>query len=126
MELHVFVADVGNERSTSMRRKTKWIAGSAAAVALIGAGTGIAVATATDEGEGVDGGPLAGSTRDRAVAAALEETGGGSVTEAEYADDGGVYSVEVRLADGSHLEVKLDENFKVIGQERDDDGRSDN
>lgn len=107
-----------------MRRKTKLIAAAALGVAVIGGGTGAALATSIGDEER-DGGPLSGSTRDKAVAAALAETGGGTVTEAEYADDGGTYSVEVRLDSGRHNEIKLDEAFNVIGQGTDDDGGSD-
>jgi len=35
------------------------------------------------------------------------------------------HSVEVRLGDGSQVEVNLDENFNVIGQAADDDGPND-
>ena len=66
------------------------------------------------------------STLQRAVDAALETTGDGTVTEAEFADDGGTYSVEVRLGNGSHVEVKLDEHFNVLGRGADDDGTTDN
>ena len=104
-----------------MNRKTKFIAGGVGAVALIGGGTAIAVAG----GVGDDDTPLTGTTLDQAVAAALEETGGGTVTETEAGDDGAAYSVEVQLEDGSQVEVNLDENFKVIGQEADDDGVND-
>jgi len=71
-----------------------------------------------------DGGeqPLAGSTLEQATAAALQHTGGGTVTETETGDGGAAYGVEVRLADGSQVEVELDEGFNVIGQEADDDG----
>ena len=104
-----------------MNRKTKLIAGGAGAVALIGGGTAIAVASVG----GDDDEPLTGTTLDQAVAAALEETRGGTVTETEVGDDGAAYSVEVRLDDGSQVEVNLDENFKVIGQAADDDGADD-
>ncbi len=52
-------------------------------------------------------------------------TGGGTVTETETGDDGAVYSVEIELDDGRQVEVNLDENFDVIGQETDDDGPND-
>jgi uncharacterized membrane protein YkoI len=104
-----------------MQSKTKWITGAALAVAVIGGGTGMAVAASSGDDEQ----PLTGSTFDRAVDAALEETGGGTVTETEAGDDGAAYSVEVRLDDGSQVEVNLDENFNVVDQEADDDGPSD-
>jgi uncharacterized membrane protein YkoI len=64
---------------------------------------------------------LTGSTRDRAVAAALAAAGGGTVLETEAGDDGAAYSVEVRLGDGRQVEVNLDKAFKVIAREVDDD-----
>ena len=103
-----------------MRPKIKWIATGVLALAVIGAGTGMALAAASDDDE-----PLRGSTLDKAVAAALAETGGGTVTETESGDDGATYSVEVRLDNGDQVEVNLDENFKVIRQEADDDGPGD-
>jgi hypothetical protein len=41
--------------------------------------------------------------------------------ETEVGDDGAAYGVEVRKSDGSVVEVNLDEEFNVIGSERDDD-----
>jgi len=90
------------------------------ALAVIGAGAGIAVATGGDDDQ-----PIAGTALDKATAAALEHTGGGTVTETEVGDDGAAYGVEVRLDDGNQVEVNLDENFNVIGQEADDDGPND-
>jgi Peptidase propeptide and YPEB domain len=104
-----------------MNRRTKLIVGGVGAAAVIGAGTAIAVASVG----GDDDEPLTGTTLEQAVAAALEETGGGTVTETEIGDDGAAYSVEVRLEDGSQVEVNLDEDFNVIGQAADDDGADD-
>lgn len=102
-----------------MRRRVITIAAGAIAVVLA-AGGGIAWAT----GAGDDDKPLTGSARERAIAVALRHTGGGTVTEAEVGDDGAAYGVEVRLSDGSQVEVSLDARFNVIDQARDDDGRS--
>ena len=44
------------------------------------------------------------------------------MTETEVGDDGAAYGVEIRLDDGSQVEVNLDENFAVTGQSPDDDG----
>jgi uncharacterized membrane protein YkoI len=82
---------------------------------------GVVAAGAIAAGGGDDQ-PLTGSPLERATAAALEHTGGGTVTETEVGDDGAAYEVEVRLADGSQVEVSLDESFAVVGQEADDDG----
>ena len=103
-----------------MDRKTKWIAGGTIALAVIGGGTGIAIATGSGDDE-----PLAGSALQQATAAALAATGGGTVTETEVGDDGAAYGLEVRLDDGSVVDVSLDENFHVIGQAGDDDGSAD-
>jgi uncharacterized membrane protein YkoI len=97
-----------------MRRRTRWIAGAGLAVALAG---GIAAAAADGDSEQ----ELTGTTRDRAVAAALAATGGGTVLETEVGDDGAAYGVEVRLADGRQVEVNLDERFRVVAQEADED-----
>ena len=103
-----------------MDRRKKLIAAAIVALAVIGGGTGIAIATGLGDDE-----PLTGSTLDQATAAALEHTGGGTVIETEVGDGGAAYGVEVRLDDGSVVEVALDANFNVIGQESDDDGAND-
>jgi hypothetical protein len=104
-----------------MDRRTKWIAGGALALAVVGGGTGVAIAT----GAGDTDRPLTGSALDRARAAALRVTGGGTVTETEAGDDGAAYGVEVRLDDGRVVEVRLDASFQVLGHEADDDGLND-
>ena len=103
-----------------MDRKTRWIAGGALAIAVIGGGTGIGVAASRGDDE-----PLTGSALEKATAAALEHTGGGAVIETEVGDGGAAYGVEIRLEDGRVVEVGLDANFEVIGQEGDDDGPGD-
>jgi len=100
-----------------MNRKRIIVIG-ATAVAAIAATAGIAVAG----GVGDDDKPLAGFNLQKATAAALAHTGGGTITETEIGDDGAAYGVKVRLEDGRQVEVNLDENFQVVGQERDDDG----
>jgi uncharacterized membrane protein YkoI len=77
---------------------------------------GIAAAAGNDADQ-----ELTGTTRDRAVAAALAATGGGTVLETEAGDDGAAYGVEVRLADGRQVEVQLDQAFRVVGREADED-----
>ena len=91
-------------------------------IALGGLSAGIAVAAGAGGG---DDAPITGSALDQATAAALHYTGGGTVVETEVGDDGAAYGIEVRLDDGSVVEVSLDENFKVIGNEADDDGAGD-
>lgn len=97
-----------------MQRRTRWIAAAGLAVAVAG---GLAAASADGDSDS----ELTGSTRDRAVAAALAATAGGTVLETEVGDDNAAYGVEVRLPDGRQVEVNLDKSFKVIGQEADED-----
>lgn len=96
-------------------RKTKLIAGSILALAVIGGGSGAALATRADDK------PLTGRTLERASSAALEHTGGGTVVETEVGDDGSAFGVEVRLSTGKQVEVNLNDSFEVIGQEADED-----
>jgi hypothetical protein len=96
----------------SMQRRTRWIATAGLVVAAFG---GVAASAGDKDQE------LSGSTRDKAVDAALAATGGGTVLETEAGDDGAAYGVELRLQDGRQVEVNLDSSFKVIGQEADED-----
>jgi uncharacterized membrane protein YkoI len=102
-------------------KRTRWIVGGAFVAALIGGGTAVAVGTASDDDQ-----PLTGTDLERATAAALAHTGGGTVIETEVGDDGAAYGVEIRLDDGRVVEVSLDESFRVVGEEADDDGAGDN
>ena len=104
------------------KSRKRWLAGAAIAIVIAAVAGGFAAATGA---VGDDDEPLTGSTYERAVEAALAHTGGGAVTETEVGDDGATYSVEVRLDDGRLVEVNLDEDFSVIGQEDDDDGPGD-
>jgi uncharacterized membrane protein YkoI len=97
-----------------MPRRTRWIAAAGLVVAVAGGTAAAAVGGDNDQ-------ELTGATRDRVVAAALAATGGGTVLETEAGDDGAAYGVEVRLDDGRQVEVNLDETFKVVNQEPDED-----
>ena len=101
-------------------KRTRFMAAGVLATALVGGGAAIAIG-----GSGDDDRPLTGSNLDKATAAALEQTGGGTVIETEVGDDGAAYGVEIRLGDGRVVEVNLDESFNVIGDEADDDGPND-
>jgi hypothetical protein len=101
-----------------MNRKKKWIAGGAFAAVLVLTAGGIAVANGGSDTDK----PLTGTALEKAAAAALAHTGGGTVVESEVGDDGAAYGVEVRLDEGSTVEVSLDADFTVIGSESDDDG----
>jgi uncharacterized membrane protein YkoI len=89
-------------------------------VALLGAG--IAYANGGDSEE-----QLTGPEAEKAKSAAIAAVGGGTVTEVER-DDGngtGAFEVEVTREDGSQLEVHLDGDYNVVGQQADEDGPND-
>jgi hypothetical protein len=100
-----------------MRRRTKWIAAAAIAVAAIGSGTGIAAATGGDDREQ----PITGTALTRASAAAITHAGGGRVTGTEVGDEEGYYEVEVTLPDGGQVDVHLGRDFKVLTTKADQD-----
>lgn len=101
-----------------MNRRNKWIAGAALGVIIVTGASGIAIANGGNESEA----PLTGTALEKAAAAALAHTGGGTVIDSEVGDDGAAYGVEIRLDDGSTVEVTLDQSFKVTGSQADDDG----
>ena len=104
-----------------MRRRTKVLIAGAAAGAVALGGAGYAVAGGADD-DATDT-PITGSALDKASAAALEHTGEGRVTETEVGDEESYYEVEVTLDDGSQVDVQLDEQFNVVGDEADDEAR---
>jgi uncharacterized membrane protein YkoI len=107
-----------------MKRSTKVIAGTAFAAALAG-GAGVAAAAggSDDPAEGPDS-AISGDALQKAGAAALAETGGGRVTGTEVGDEESYYEVEVTRADGSRVDVQLDESFAVVGSDADGAGNS--
>lgn len=101
-----------------MTRTLKRAAVVAVALGALGTG-GAAIAAAAGDDEGSDDSAAERVTdkaaADRASAAALEATRGGTVEEVENADDGDKgYEVEVRRADGSEAEVIVGPDFKVV------------
>lgn len=91
--------------------------GAAAVLAAGAAIGGIAVASA---GGGDSEEPITGDAYDKATAAALAHLGEGTVTDTEVGDEESLYEVEITLADGSEVDVQLDENFNVVGSEAED------
>ena len=102
-------------------RRTAIIGGIVAAIAAVGAGVAVAGAGDDDATER----PIPEDVRARAEAAALEHTGGGRVTGTEVDDEESRYEVEVTLADGTQVDVQLDDDLEVVGDERDDDEAED-
>ena len=69
--------------------------------------------------------PLPASQLEQAKQAALEETGGGSVTDTEVDDEESKYEVEVTLDDGTQVDVQLDADFHVVGDETEEEPEDD-
>lgn len=63
---------------------------------------------------------ISGDARTRAEKAALAQTGGGKVNQTELDNENGAtYEVEVAKTDGTKVDVRLDDNFKVVVAESD-------
>jgi uncharacterized membrane protein YkoI len=106
-------------------RKRTWIIGAAVAGLAIGGATVAAAAVNPFDDDGTTDGstqsPLSQSDRDKAIQAALAKVGQGTVTEVERDENpASAYEVEVRLADGSEVEVAVGSDFKVLSQQSDD------
>ncbi len=92
-----------------MNRKTILIGAVVVAAALSAVGVTAAVA---DSGKRDT--PITGPAREQASAAALNYTQGGRVSATEVNDEESYYQVEVTKADGSQVDVNLDEKFNVV------------
>jgi hypothetical protein len=99
----------------------KWIASAAVAAIVVAVGAGIVLGGSNGDTDT----PLSGSALEQAEAAALAHTGGGTVIESEVGDGSAAYGVEVRLDDGTVVEIQLDDAFNIIGSEADDDSAAD-
>ncbi len=121
-----------------MKFDRRWLATGAAAVALGAVVTGTALAqsdaqptqsaeaddASEDEAEGEDV-AITGDALEQAKAAALAHTDGGRVTGTEVGDEESYYEVEVTLGDGQQVDVQLDEQFNVVGDEAETEGDDD-
>jgi hypothetical protein len=107
-----------------MRVQRKYLIVGGAILAIAAGGTGAAFATGTiggDDGEGTLSGPAA----DKATAAALEITQGGTANAVERdSEDGATYEVEVTKPDGSTVDVRLDDNYDLVTVEGDSETES--
>jgi hypothetical protein len=90
----------------------------AVGTSAVAIGTGIAGAQ-PDDGEGS---PITGEALAKASQAALAFTGGGTVTGTEVGDEESLYEVEVTKADGSQIDVQLNDAFAVVGNKTDPPG----
>ena len=97
--------------NTAKLRSKRVILPTIAAVAVLGIGGVVWASTAASATTSQ------GSERDRVAAAATQAVGGGKVVKAESSDDAGeAYEVEVRLDDGTEVDVTLDKNLDVIAR----------
>lgn len=99
-----------------MKFNRRWLAAGSAALALSAAGAGTAAAVSDSD----DDAAITGDALEQATAAALAHTEGGSVTDTEVGDEESYYEVEVTLDDGREVDVQLDEQFNVVGDEVED------
>ena len=95
--------------------RTKLIAASVAGAAAVTLGVA-AIATAGGEDAGERETPIAAAEYQRAADAALAAVPG-KVTDTEVGDEEGYYEVEVTRADGSEVDVHLDQSFTLLGSE---------
>src|SRR3990172_1402648 len=85
------------------------------------AGGAVAVASGSGDSEGHETGPGA----DKAVAAAIAETGGTARSVELDNEQGATWEVEVKKTDGSVVDVRLDATYHVIAVDSDAEGNSD-
>mgnify|MGYP001813367124 FL=1 len=104
-----------------MFNKTKVLLISAVAAIAVIAGAGAAIASGGDDSEP----PITGDALVKASEAALAHTGGGTVTDTEVGDEESYYEVEVTMDDGRSIDVQLDEAFRVVGEEVEDESEDD-
>jgi uncharacterized membrane protein YkoI len=100
-----------------LSRKAGIVAGAVIGLVLLGAG-GTAYALSTGDDDETER-PIPAADIEQAEEAALQETGGGTVTETEVDDEESKYEVEVTLDDGTQVDVQLDESFEVVSTETD-------
>ena len=101
--------------NSSLLRTKRVILPTIAAVAVLGIGGTVWNATAADD-------DVQGSERDRVGAAAVKAAGGGTAVDVETSDDPGeAYEVEVRLDDGTEVDISLDEDLNVTSRDADDE-----
>jgi hypothetical protein len=94
-----------------MRKRAAIVAGVAALV-VAGTAGGVAVASSGDE---PGSGNVSQQQGDRATRAALDATGGGRANSVERdGENGATYEVEVTRTDGATVDVRLDQDYRVV------------
>jgi uncharacterized membrane protein YkoI len=101
-------------RQMHWSRKYVIVGGSVLALAAGGAGAAVAVGSGDDEGG------TTGPGADQAKAAALELYPGGHANSVERdSENGATWEVEVAKPDGGTVDVRLDQNYKLVVAEAD-------
>jgi uncharacterized membrane protein YkoI len=118
--------DIPHVPEVPMNRVTRIAAGAAVALAVVAGGVTYAVAQdGNDDDDNEVERRITGDALEQASSAALDHTGGGRVTDTEVGDEESHYEIEVTLDDGGQVDVQLDEEFRVVGDETDPDGTDD-
>src|SRR3954454_11489889 len=87
----------------------------AAAIAVVGAASAGGVAAATSGDDGPISHRYTQEQAETATEAALAATGGGTANSVESDnEDGATYEVEVTKPDGTTVDVRLDERYRVV------------
>jgi hypothetical protein len=98
-----------------MNRTQRIAAAAAVGVVVVGAGAGVAAAS-NDDGDAT----VTGTQADKATKSALGYTNGGKANSVERdSENGATWEVEVTRTDGTTVDVRLDENFKLVVIEND-------
>ncbi len=97
-------------KNGDLTMKNKLVIGTATAITLLAGSTGVAVATGHDGDQTVRG-----AKADHATAAVLDAIGGGKANSVERdKENGATWEVEVTKPDGVTVDVRLDENYRVV------------
>lgn len=96
--------------------KRRYIAAAGAALALGATGVGVAVA-GDESGDAKE--QVSGPSADRARAAALAQHPGTANSVERDSEDGATWEVEITGNDGKTVDVRLDENYKLVTIEGD-------
>lgn len=106
-----------------MRKRVAVVAGGAVVAAAL-AGGGVAVAGGLGAGESGSQ-DYTQQQADRATAAALDATGGGTANSVERdSENGATWEVEVTRTDGTTVDVRLDQKYAVVVIEGDTEDAS--
>ena len=97
-------------------KKRTIVTGLGAAVLVAGSAAGVAVATGVGGDNGDDGNEtVTGQQADQATKAALDYTHGGRANSVERdSENGATWEVEVTKTDGNTVDVRLDQNYKLV------------